>query len=69
VCRRPLRQCRLADVGNRAEHGQVRLWGYADIDELYKQQAVETDHPKREALLHQIQRLLHERMRFGPICE
>jgi peptide/nickel transport system substrate-binding protein len=40
-----------------------------DIDALYKQQARETDRKKREAQLHQIQRLLHERVRFGPIYE
>ena len=43
--------------------------GYPDIDALYKQQALETDRKKREALLHQIQQLLHERVRIGPIFE
>ena len=43
--------------------------GYPDIDALYKQQARETDKKKREAQLHQIQQLLHERVRFGPIYE
>jgi peptide/nickel transport system substrate-binding protein len=43
--------------------------GYRDIDALYAQQALETDRKKREALLHQIQQLLHERVRFGPIYE
>ncbi len=43
--------------------------GYPDIDALYAQQARETDRNKREALLHQIQQLLHERVRFGPIYE
>ena len=28
-----------------------------------------TDKKKREAMLHQIQQLLHERVRFGPIME
>ena len=36
---------------------------------LFKQQAVETDHKKREAQLHQIQRLVYERVRYGPIFE
>ena len=40
-----------------------------DVDALYKQQARETDRKKREALLHRIQQLLHERARFGPIME
>jgi peptide/nickel transport system substrate-binding protein len=43
--------------------------GYPDIDALYKQQARETDRKKREALLHQIQQLLHERVRYGPIFQ
>jgi peptide/nickel transport system substrate-binding protein len=43
--------------------------GYPDIDALYKQQAVETDRKKREALLFQIQQILHERVRFAPIFE
>ena len=41
--------------------------GHADIDELFRQQDVETDPSKREALLHQIQRLVHERAMFAPI--
>jgi peptide/nickel transport system substrate-binding protein len=49
--------------------GTYAYGGYPDIDALYKQQAVETDRKKREALLHQIQQLLHERVRFGPIYE
>ena len=40
-----------------------------DIDALFKQQARELDRKKREAMLHQIQQLLHERVRFGPMWE
>ncbi len=40
-----------------------------DIDALFKQQARETDRKKREAMLAQIQQLLHERVRFGPMWE
>jgi peptide/nickel transport system substrate-binding protein len=43
--------------------------GYPDIDALYRQQAGETDRKKREAQLHQIQRLVYERVRYGPIFE
>jgi peptide/nickel transport system substrate-binding protein len=43
--------------------------GYPDIDALFKQQATETDKRKREALLHQIQRLVYERVRYGPIYD
>jgi peptide/nickel transport system substrate-binding protein len=42
---------------------------YPDIEALYKEQALVTDRRKREALLHQIQHLLHERVRFAPIWE
>jgi len=43
--------------------------GYPDIDDLFKQQAQERDRKKREALLHQIQRLMQERVMFGGIFE
>ena len=43
--------------------------GYPDIDALFKQQATENDRKKREALLHQIQRLVYERVRYGPIYD
>jgi peptide/nickel transport system substrate-binding protein len=49
--------------------GAFAYGGYPDIDELYKRQAVETDAAKREALLHQIQQTLHDRMRFAPIFD
>jgi peptide/nickel transport system substrate-binding protein len=43
--------------------------GYADIDDLFGQQAQERDRAKREALLYVIQRLMHERVMFGSIFE
>ena len=43
--------------------------GHPDIDDLFKQQAGERDRKKREALLHQIQRLMHERVMFTGIFE
>jgi peptide/nickel transport system substrate-binding protein len=43
--------------------------GYPDVDALYKQQARETDRKKREALLHQIQQIIYDRVRLGPIYE
>jgi peptide/nickel transport system substrate-binding protein len=43
--------------------------GYPDIDELFRQQAQERDRKKREVMLHQIQRLMHERVMFGGIFE
>src|SRR5215469_10076637 len=43
--------------------------GYPDIDDLFVQQAQERDRKRREALLFQIQRLLHERVMHAPIFE
>ena len=43
--------------------------GYPDIDDLFRQQALERDRKKREALLHQIQRLMYDRVMFGGIFE
>lgn len=47
--------------------GAFAWGGYADIDELFRQQDKETNHRKREALLHKIQELMHERAMFAPI--
>jgi peptide/nickel transport system substrate-binding protein len=49
--------------------GAFAYGGYPDLDALYKQQSREIDPRKREAQLHQIQRLLHERVRFAPIMD
>ena len=43
--------------------------GYPDIDDLFVQQAGERDRKRREALLYQIQRLMHERVMHAPIFE
>jgi peptide/nickel transport system substrate-binding protein len=40
-----------------------------DVDALFKQQARETDRKKREAMLHQIQQLVHDRVRVAGIME
>jgi len=50
-------------------NGAFAYGGYPDVDALYKQQAREPDRKKREALLRQIQQVLHERVRFGPIYD
>jgi len=52
-----------------AESGSYAYGGWPDIDELYRKQLAETDHAKREAMLHQIQKTLHERTRFAPIYD
>jgi peptide/nickel transport system substrate-binding protein len=49
--------------------GAFAYGGYPDVDDLYRRQANETDIVKREAMLHQIQQLLHERRRFAPIYD
>ena len=43
--------------------------GDPEIDELFRRQAQERDRKKREALVHQIQRLMHERVLHAPIFE
>jgi ABC-type transport system substrate-binding protein len=49
--------------------GPYATGGYPDIDDLFRQQAQERDRKKREALLYQIQRWMHERVMFAPIFE
>jgi peptide/nickel transport system substrate-binding protein len=49
--------------------GAYASGGYGDIDELFRQQSAERDRAQREALLHQIQRLMHERVMHAPIYE
>ena len=43
--------------------------GYPDIDDVFRTQAQERDRKRREALLHQIQRLMRERVMHAPIFE
>jgi len=43
--------------------------GWPDVDALYKKQLTVTDPEQREALLHEIQKILHERTRFAPIWD
>jgi peptide/nickel transport system substrate-binding protein len=69
--------CTLANFGNAATRlaEAVRSEGtYArgadpDVDALFKQQARETDRKKREAMLHKLQQLVYDRVRFGPLYE
>ena len=50
--------------------GGVFSYGsYPDIDELYRQQAIELDRAKREALLFKIQQLMVERTIYAPIWQ
>jgi peptide/nickel transport system substrate-binding protein len=49
--------------------GTYAYGGHADIDALFRQQAQERDRKTREALLHQIQRLMYDRVMHAPIFE
>jgi len=50
--------------------GGAYVYGsYPDIDALFKDQAAELDRKKREALLHKIQQLMHEKAMHIPIWE
>jgi len=49
--------------------GNFAYGGWPDIDDLYKRQLGETDPEKREAMLHELQKTLHERTRFAPIFD
>jgi peptide/nickel transport system substrate-binding protein len=64
----------LGNAANRIEIAVVRTGtyaygGYPDIDDLFRQQAVERARGKREALLHQIQWLMQERVMHAPIFD
>ena len=49
--------------------GTYAYGGWPDLDELYKKQLSETDPEKRGAMLADIQKILHERVRFAPIWD
>jgi peptide/nickel transport system substrate-binding protein len=49
--------------------GAYAYGGHPDIDALFQQQALERDRARREALLHQLQRLLQERVMHAPLAE
>jgi peptide/nickel transport system substrate-binding protein len=49
--------------------GAYAYGNHSDIDALFQQQAVELDHAKREALLHKIQQIVHERVIAAPIWQ
>jgi peptide/nickel transport system substrate-binding protein len=51
------------------EGGAYAYGSYPDIDDLFRRQAVELDHARREALLHKMQQLVHERVIAAPIWQ
>jgi peptide/nickel transport system substrate-binding protein len=69
--------CTMANFGNAATRlaeavqaeGTFARGADPDVDALFRQQSRETDRKKREAMLHQIQQLIYDRVRFGPLYE
>ena len=49
--------------------GAYASGGYPEIDELFRQQAVERNTKKREELLHKIQQLTIDRVMFAPVYD
>ena len=49
--------------------GQYAKGVLPEVQDLYERQAREVDRRKREEMLHQIQRILHDRVIFAPIWE
>jgi peptide/nickel transport system substrate-binding protein len=52
-----------------AAAGTFTYGSYADIEGLIREQAAELDPKKRQAILHRIQEMIHERAMFAPIWE
>ena len=50
--------------------GGAYVYGsYPDLDGLFREQAAELDRDKREAILHKMQQLVHDKAMFIPIWE
>src|SRR5207237_3855142 len=52
-----------------AKDGTFTYGSYPDIEGLVQEQAGEMDPKKREAILHKIQQMIHERAMVAPIWE
>ena len=52
-----------------AASGPYAYGSYPDIDGLFREQAGELDRKRREAMLHRIQQLIHEKAVYAPIWE
>jgi peptide/nickel transport system substrate-binding protein len=52
-----------------ASSGIYAYGAYPDIDGLFRDQASELDPKKREALLHRVQQLIHDKVMFLPIWQ
>jgi peptide/nickel transport system substrate-binding protein len=49
--------------------GAYAYGSYPDIDGLFREQAIELDRKRREATLHRIQQLIHEKAMVAPIWQ
>ena len=49
--------------------GAYAYGNYPDIDALFGEQAAEMDRAKREAILHRLQQLVHDKAIFAPIWQ
>jgi peptide/nickel transport system substrate-binding protein len=49
--------------------GTFTYGSYPDLDSLFQQQAGELDYMRREAILHQMQQIVHERAIYAPIWQ
>src|SRR3989442_14101818 len=49
--------------------GSYVYGSYPDLDGLFQEQASELDRKKREAILHRLQELIHDKVMFPPIWE
>jgi peptide/nickel transport system substrate-binding protein len=52
-----------------AADGLYAYGSYPDIEGLFREQAAELDPKRREAILHKLQQLMHEKAMFAPIWE
>jgi peptide/nickel transport system substrate-binding protein len=52
-----------------ADGGTYAYGSYADIDGLFREQAAELDARRREATLHRIQQLMHDKVLTAPIWQ
>jgi peptide/nickel transport system substrate-binding protein len=49
--------------------GAFSYGSYPDLDEMFQQQAVELDRPRREAILRKMQEIVYERVMYAPIWQ
>ena len=74
---RPIVQASAGAFGNAATRFETYVastspfayGSYPDIDGLIREQAGETDRVKREAMLHRIQQLIHDKVMYAPLIE